>query len=173
MISLLLLWMALLSTGYRWQVPAPLTGAQQAEILRVHNAWRARVGTPPLRWSGDLADAARSWAATLADRRCRLEHSDEAFGENLFFASALQSGGRRQLLHMRPGQVVEAWAGEAADYAYASNSCARGKMCGHYTQIVWKGTREVGCGMAVCSDLGQIWVCEYRPAGNVVGRRPY
>ena len=173
MSSLFLLWMALLAAGCRPQAGAPLTAAQQAEMVKAHNAWRAKVGVPALRWSADLADTARSWAGTLAGGRCRLEHSDEAFGENLFFASALRSGGRPQLLQVRPGQVVGAWASESVDYSYASNSCARGKECGHYTQIVWKDTREVGCGMSVCSDLGQIWVCEYRPAGNVVGQRPY
>lgn len=60
----------------------------------------------------------------------------------------------------------------------------------HYTQVVWKGTQQVGCGMApfcadilgVCSpflsnpecsnDLFQgakYFVCEYFPAGNVLG----
>jgi pathogenesis-related protein 1 len=173
MANFLLLLAALLSTGFRVQASAPLTGAQQAEILRAHNEWRARVGTLPLRWSGDLADTAQSWATTLADRGCRLQHSDKDLGENLYFASALQTGDRRQLLQMTPGHVIETWASEAADYSYATNSCARGKTCGHYTQIVWNDTREVGCGMAICPDLGQIWVCEYRPAGNVVGSRPY
>lgn len=154
------------------QVSSPLTGPQQAEILKAHNEWRARVGTLPLHWSRDLADTAQSWAVTLADR-CRLEHNDTDLGDNLFFASALQTGDRHQLVRVTPGQVVAAWASEAADYSYTTNSCARRKTCGHYTQIVWNDTREVGCGMAICPDLGQIWVCEYRPTGNVEGKRPY
>jgi hypothetical protein len=28
--------------------------------------------------------------------------------------------------------------------------------------------------MAVCGDSQeQVWVCQYQPAGNVVGRKPY
>jgi pathogenesis-related protein 1 len=170
--AFLLLLAAFLSAGFPAQVSSPLTAPQQSEILKTHNEWRARVGTPPLRWSRDLADTAQSWAITLADR-CRSEHSDTDLGENLFMASALEIGARRQLARVTSGEVVAAWAAEVADYSYATNSCARRKTCGHYTQIIWNDTREVGCGMAICRDLGQIWVCEYRPAGNVEGRRPY
>jgi pathogenesis-related protein 1 len=69
--------------------------------------------------------------------------------------------------------VVDAWAAEARNYSPRSNRCQPGRSCGHYTQIVWRATQEIGCGVAVCADLGQIWVCDYRPAGNVAGRRPY
>ncbi|MDO9190699.1 MAG: CAP domain-containing protein [Sulfurimicrobium sp.] len=46
-------------------------------------------------------------------------------------------------------------------------------MCGHYTQLVWKKTTAVGCGMAVCGSRDQIWVCQYSPAGNWAGQKPY
>jgi len=32
---------------------------------------------------------------------------------------------------------------------------------------VWASTEEVGCGRAVCPTFGQVWVCRYRPRGNV------
>jgi hypothetical protein len=41
------------------------------------------------------------------------------------------------------------------------------KGTGHFTQIVWRGTRVVGCGVASCSGKA-LWVCRYAPAGNVV-----
>lgn len=34
---------------------------------------------------------------------------------------------------------------------------------------MWKNTTAVGCGAADCSDKGWLLVCEYDPAGNVVG----
>ena len=64
---------------------------------------------------------------------------------------------------------------------YSSNSCSG--VCGHYTQIVWRSTTEVGCGLRVCttgspfdSHPGATWtmvVCDYRPPGNFRGQRPY
>jgi hypothetical protein len=79
--------------------------------------------------------------------------------------------------------VVAAWSGEAADYDHAANSCAEGKQCGHYTQLVWRGTARVGCAHRVCTinwpfgpatpGSWDFWVCDYEPPGNFVGQRPY
>ncbi len=69
-----------------------------------------------------------------------------------------------------PAQVVNAWDSEAADYDYSSNKCR--KVCGHYTQIVWASTKEVGCGVARNAHR-EIWVCDYNPPGNYIGKRPY
>ncbi len=149
---------------------------RQAEVVAAHNAWRDRVHVPPLRWAPDLARDAEAWAAALARRGCRLQHPDTAadIGQNLYYASALRSpGGRRTAQAVTPAAVVGAWASEVRAYSYARNACAFGTTCGHYTQVVWRTTEEVGCGAALCQDLGQVWVCNYRPAGNIRGQRPY
>ena len=39
---------------------------------------------------------------------------------------------------------------------------------GHYTQIVWRTTREVGCAKAEGRQFDFL-VCRYYPAGNVIG----
>jgi hypothetical protein len=76
--------------------------------------------------------------------------------------------------------VVQNWASESAGYDYGRNTCAPSKMCGHYTQIVWRATTQVGCATARCnqnspfgSGQWQFWVCNYSPPGNYVGQRPY
>jgi hypothetical protein len=54
-------------------------------------------------------------------------------------------------------------------------------VCGHYTQIVWKTTTRLGCGVALCDQnspfMGfpkwEFWVCNYAPPGNYNGQRPY
>jgi uncharacterized protein YkwD len=136
-------------------------GGVSREMLAAHNSVRARVGTAPLRWSDRLAAYAQDWADTLVARREFAHHPHPIYGENLF-----EIGGAAAT----PAQVVEAWAGEARDYDYTSNRC-RG-VCGHYTQIAWSTTREVGC--AVARGFGrEIWVCEYDPPGNWVGKRPW
>ena len=67
-------------------------------------------------------------------------------------------------------QVVDAWAAERSAYDYRKNSCSA--RCGHYTQIVWRDTRQVGCGVAQ-KNRREIWVCNYDPPGNIMGERPY
>jgi pathogenesis-related protein 1 len=73
-----------------------------------------------------------------------------------------------------------AWASEAGAYHYATNTCSA--VCGHYTQIVWRSTDFVGCGIRNCtvnSPFGPgfpnwtIVVCNYKPPGNYLGQRPY
>lgn len=147
-------------------------------MVAAHNAWRRPLGLPALSWDPALARMARDWSETLASQGCALRHSPpvhrEGAGENVFQASpVLWSDGRREVQQLSPGYVVDSWAGEQRHYNAETNACAPGKQCGHYTQIVWADTRSVGCGMAVCPDKGQVWTCNYRPAGNIVGRRPY
>ncbi|KAF2317182.1 hypothetical protein GH714_015301 [Hevea brasiliensis] len=73
----------------------------------------------------------------------------------------------------RPADAVSAWAAEEKYYTYATNSCEVGQMCGHYTQIVWKTTRRIGCARSVCDDGDVFMTCNYDPPGNYVGERPY
>jgi pathogenesis-related protein 1 len=148
----------------------PLTSAEAVEMVRAHNAWRQRAGVLAVRWAADLAAHAQTRALQLARQDCALEHGllpdDE--GENLYRAGALHRAfGGDALYLVSPAQVVDAWGAESADYSPGSGSCAPNRQCGHYTQVVWPSTEEVGCGMAVCPSLGQVWVCRYRPRGNV------
>lgn len=146
-----------------------------------HNKVRARVGVPEMKWSDSLAQYAQQWADHLAGSKgCVMEHragsgnNFQKFGENLYWASAIrQSKGRRNVQQITPAIVVFSWAGEVNNYLYATNSCMSGKVCGHYTQMVWKQTQNVGCGQAVCADKSQIWVCNYDPPGNWLGKKPY
>ena len=141
-------------------------------MTAVHNQWRSQVGLPGLRWSEKLADVAQTWANSLKDDSCGFYHSGNGYGENLYKATPIMwSDGRRELQDKSPKEVIDSWGNEIEDYSYSDNSCSG--VCGHYTQVVWKETTEVGCAMSVCNDKSQIWVCSYYPAGNVVGKRPY
>jgi pathogenesis-related protein 1 len=133
----------------------------EREMVAAHNAVRSRVGVPPLQWSERLAASSQEWADTLLARH-RFEHRPNArYGQNLF---EITGGGSSSQ------QVVNAWASESRNYDYNSNQC-RG-VCGHYTQIIWAGTQEVGCAVAR-SEGREVWVCEYDPPGNWIGKRPY
>lgn len=131
------------------------------DIVSAHNVLRAQVGVPPLEWSGHLEKIARDWAKTLLARRQFFHRPNGNFGENLFEIAGASAS---------PAEVIRAWAAESRNYNYGSNRCHG--VCGHYTQVVWRGTKHVGC--AVARDSGhEIWVCNYDPPGNWVGQRPY
>jgi pathogenesis-related protein 1 len=155
------------------------TGSVQAitiipdEIVSSHNSWRAQVGVPALKYSSELAKSAQAWADHLQKTNgCTMRHSDSdgKTGENLFWGSAWSNGKFRDISSR---YVVDNWSDEKPDYDYARNTCTAGRMCGHYTQVVWSDTRRVGCGAAVCGDNSQVWVCHYEPAGNWLGEKPY
>ena len=138
----------------------PLSSLAPA-MLAAHNTVRARVSVAPLSWSNRLAASAQDWANTLLARRQFMHRPNSAYGENLF---EIEGAAASSAL------VVEAWAAESRNYNHSSNQC-RG-VCGHYTQVIWRDTREVGCAVARGGGR-EVWVCEYDPPGNWVGRRPY
>ena len=150
----------------------------QAAIVATHNKWRAEAGVPTLSYSADLAKSAQLWANHLKQsRHCDMQHSNAngRYGENLYWTSPLiWSDGRKELRKVSPTEVIDSWGNEKADYDLALNACKAGAVCGHYTQIVWRDTLKVGCGMAACNDNHeQVWVCHYSPAGNISGESPY
>lgn len=146
-------WVLLLSLAY-----AP---SMADEIVAAHNAVRAGLKLPPLVWSDKLAKGAQEWADTLIKDGSFRHPAKSPWGQNLaeFY--------RDQVL---PEQTVQFWAAEALNYDYKTNRCTG--TCGHYTQLVWRDTKEVGCAVARRGDR-EVWVCNYLPPGNYVGQRPY
>lgn len=138
----------------------------EERIVAAHNDERARSGLRALRWNPELAREAQDWAQDLARRRV-LEHADRrrtrGAGENLWMGTAgyytledMMGGFIGEKRHFRPGRFPEvSRTGNWADV-------------GHYTQIIWPTTEEVGCGVARGHDH-EVLVCRYWPAGNWVG----
>ncbi len=152
----------------------PSSPFNTSEMLDAHNEVRALVDVAPLTWSSSLARSAQGWASTLKKRGCIMEHDAHTkYGENIY---VYWTGGASGTSYLKtPSFVVGRFASEKTFYNYSKNTCRRGEDCGHYTQIVWADTTEVGCGVSMCFDgyiQTEVWVCRYNPAGNN-GLRPY
>jgi len=141
-----------------------------ARLLAAHNNERGRLGVPALEWDNSLAADARVWADELAATG-RFEHSPDdpdrpLQGENLW------AGTPRAF---SPEAMVGLWRAEKSDYRpgiFPNNSRSGDvEKVGHYTQLIWRESRRVGCATAVGRDE-EFLVCRYSEAGNVTGQRP-
>ncbi|CAL9227880.1 unnamed protein product [Arabidopsis halleri] len=134
------------------------------DYLAVHNRARDDVGVPHIKWHAGAARYAWNYAQ-IRKRDCRLIHSNSRgrYGENLAWSSGDMSG----------AAAVRLWVKEKSDYFHKSNTCRAGKQCGHYTQVVWKNSKWVGCAKVKCDNGGTFVTCNYSPPGNLRGRWPY
>ncbi|AKM11675.1 hypothetical protein AB433_08505 [Croceicoccus naphthovorans] len=142
-------------------------GSFADRLLESHNEERRRVGVPELRWSPKLAAQARDYAQKLSKGRS-LVHASRAerggAGENLWHGRA----GFYSAEEMIEGMVDEKRHFKRGNFPQVSTT-GQWADVGHYTQVIWRETTEVGC--AVVPGGGNDWlVCRYWPAGNVYGR---
>ncbi|MEM7688155.1 MAG: CAP domain-containing protein [Pseudomonadota bacterium] len=153
------------STGFAGS-DRPDTSDERAWLAQ-HNAARAGFGSAPVRWNSDLENEARQWAQRLA-RSNQFRHSDyrkrNGTGENLWM-------GTRG--HYAPAQMIASFGDERRHFVPGRfpgvSRTGNWADVGHYTQIVWPETREVGCAKASGAQ-NDVLVCRYWPSGNVMGQ---
>ncbi|NNM76144.1 SCP-like extracellular [Sphingomonas sp. ID1715] len=144
------------------------TSSLEERLLAAHNRERALVGVPALTWDKRLAADAAIWADALA-RTGSFEHSPadpsdpDVQGENLWAGTPGA---------WAPEEMVGYWIAEKRDYrpgVFPSVSRSGDlEKVGHYTQLIWRSTRKVGCALAR-STKEDILVCRYAEGGNVLG----
>jgi len=135
-----------------------LTTAEMDTILAEHNKIRAEFALDPLAWDCKLADFAQEWAT-----RGEAAHRDDTdYGESIFVSGL----GSEPVI-----TALDRWRNERASWDNTAGICTTGKVCTHYTQIVWKKTKTVGCGINrnATGKWKTLMVCNYDPAGNRPG----
>jgi hypothetical protein len=148
---------------------AVMGDAVAQEILTAHNKYRREVGVPDLVWSEDLARDAQKWSDRLAsmggNQLVHAEGTDQ--GENLwlgtsgyFSATDMVKGWGDEKQYFRPGKFPEV------------STTGNWTDVGHYTQVVWRDTREVGCAKSTAGG-NDILTCRYRNPGNYMGQKPF
>uniref|UniRef100_A0A3B3BFK0 SCP domain-containing protein n=1 Tax=Oryzias melastigma TaxID=30732 RepID=A0A3B3BFK0_ORYME len=139
---------------------------EEEEIVNKHNDLRRSVqltasNMMKMKWNTEAEANAQKWANT-----CSMAHSPatSGCGENLYMSSFQNSW----------SNVVQAWYNEVKDFQYGVGSI-NGGVVGHYTQVVWYNSNQIGCAMAYCpnSTYKYFYVCHYCPPGNYQLSRPY
>ncbi|XP_065724862.2 Golgi-associated plant pathogenesis-related protein 1-like [Drosophila suzukii] len=125
----------------------------EQQVLNAHNYYRAMHNAPPLTLNPKLSQLASNWAYKLMAKN-RMEHSHNGYGENVYWAPLSKQEGK---------DAVKAWYNEISLYNW--NYPSFSKQTGHFTQLVWKSSTELGVGFAK-SGNGIFVVCNYNPPGN-------
>ena len=134
-------------------------------FLKSHNDKRCLHGSSPLDWDEKLSKQSQEYA-----EKCEWKHSGmDGVGENLaMYASSSKSA----LLRDNPAKTsMEGWYDRELP-KYDFNNPGFASATGHFTQVVWKSTTKVGCGVALCpagsvSRYQSVYtVCQYSPQGN-------
>ena len=137
-------------------------------ILKEHQTYRNELQLPALSWSPALAKDALAWAKHLASID-KGEHDQSVRGqegENLWWGTADAFG---------YAQMVDMWGSEKKSFKYdifPDCSTSRSAVIGHYTQMIWRTTKSVGCALAG-NGRTDFLVCRYSAPGNIVGQKPY
>jgi uncharacterized protein YkwD len=135
-----------------------LSGADQQAMLSATNASRGKHCVPALTWSAQLAAAAQAWVnrcTTASSNPIIFAHDPQRgqTGENLAWGTSLTAQ-----------QADAMWYNEVGNYNFAAP--VYGPSVGHFTQLVWRSTTQVGCAKATCG--GQLLIsCRYSPPGNM------
>ncbi|CAD6922848.1 unnamed protein product [Tilletia controversa] len=109
-------------------------GGTSQQALSAHNSARAKHGASPLTWDSKLASYAASKASS-----CNFQHSGGSYGENLAAGTS-----------MSYQSAVDMWMAESKSY---HSGDAFSSSAGHFTQVVWKGSKRLGCALiTTCSD---------------------
>ncbi|CAI9730330.1 uncharacterized protein LOC115217114 isoform X4 [Octopus vulgaris] len=152
-------------------ITSGVSESDKENILKLHNNYRKNVDPPAcnmikLYWDDDLAYVAQKWADN-----CEFDHDK---GNKRRVPGKFSVGQNLAQGHTDWEAAIKGWYSEVKDFQYGVNT-QNTVAVGHYTQIVWASSTRIGCGYAKCSNIRTFYVCNYGPAGNLIGKigEPY
>ena len=136
-------------------------------FLEEHNKYRKMHGVPNLELDNQLIRLATAYAESLAKNpnnnylvpSGNYYEGDEKLGENLFQCN------KRSCTIENYTQPLTTWYKEMQFYNFNTNAGEKGTA--NFTQMVWKNTKKLGCGVALKTETNYKVVCYYLPEGNI------
>ncbi|KAF1745501.1 hypothetical protein MXB_4032, partial [Myxobolus squamalis] len=128
----------------------------QKEAIKYHNQFRSKHLCGPISWDVNLFEQAKNHAKYMASIN-RVEHDKNTKdGENI----VVMKGG-----NLSGKAASTCWYNEIRNYRF-DNPCFT-PNAGHFTQLVWKGSKLFGYGEAKSTNGTVYVVARYSPSGNV------
>lgn len=172
------------------------TKADKEEIVNKHNQLRAKIangkeqkgvdGSQPkaanmrqMVWNDQLAEVAQRWAdqckPTPHDKNRRTDEFSYV-GQNYAWKSSSNPKRQKYLLK----GMVKMWYNEVKDVFLeeVKHFVSTTPVTGHYTQVAWAKTYEVGCGFISSvkrngRNVESVLICNYGPGGNALNAPQY
>lgn len=125
--------------------------------VKEHNRIRKSVGLEPVGWNIDLANRASEYS-----KMCNFSHSlnsDRKYGD-VTLGENIAQGAPYEVYDI--DKMVNLWERESEFYKYPDTPTIIGaNQTGHYTQIINKNVKEIGCGCSRCGENSKLCVCQY------------
>ncbi|XP_028391024.1 uncharacterized protein LOC114515905 [Dendronephthya gigantea] len=133
----------------------------KSECIEWHNKYRTKHQAPNITWSAQLASDAQKWADELAKNNT-FEHDKNrgSQGENLYASSGDSQNSCER--------ATTAFYNEIKDYDFDNPGFSADT--GHFTQVVWVKSTQLGVGKAEKTNGGTVLVFRYTPPGNYRGQ---
>lgn len=153
-----------------------LTSQQAQQMVNYHNQKRTEVGNGNVSWSAQIAQYAQQRADQIARNKqlAHLPQGQNPYGENLASGGSTGGGVAYTVIN-----ACDGWYAEKTKLPRNARTMTVdlfNKGVGHYTQMVWKGTTQIGAGISQYQQGGftmTVVVCCYNPPGNVINQAIY
>ena len=135
----------------------------ELDALNIHNKYRSKHHSPPLTLNKDLCFIAKNYADKLIQsNKKQIDYSFGKYkgndmGENIFLYIGKEPSAEI---------AVDEWYNESKNYDFKKDYQ---KGTEHFTQVIWKDTKEVGFGISNQGNKCFI-VANYYPPGNFLGK---
>ena len=96
----------------------------------------------------------------------KLNEYAQKYAETLAAKDIMQHSTHDASITLNGAAAVDSWYDEIKDYDFKKGKSKNGGVVGHFTQLVWKDSTQLGIGVAKSAKNSIYVVANYHPGGN-------